>query len=244
MYARFFKRVMDIVLAVIAILILAVPMLVIALIIRINDPKGCVIFRQTRVGRNDTRFKIFKFRTMDSATPKHLPSNCFSAEEYEKHVTRVGRFLRRSSLDELPQVFNILRGDMSFVGPRPILAKETLLLEAREKAGLRSFRPGLTGWAQVNGRNTLTDEEKAAYDAQYIERVSPWFDLCCIVRTLYIAITKKGFLEGSMDRLDQHADFEEGDEFFLPEITELTITDMETRELRPIEEEFAQKPRP
>lgn len=237
MYTRVFKRVLDFFLGIIAILILAVPMLLIALAVKLDDPKGNIIFRQTRVGRNGTRFKILKFRTMDSATPKHIPSNCFSADEYEKHVTKIGRFLRCSSLDELPQVFNILRGDMSWVGPRPILAKETLLLEARAQAGLHAFRPGLTGWAQVNGRNTLTDEEKAEYDAQYIEKISPWFDLCCMVRTVLIVITKKGFLEGSKDRLDQHADFEEGDEFFLPPASDLTVTAVQTRELQPLDDE-------
>ncbi len=237
MYTRVFKRVLDFFLGIIAILILAVPMLLIALAVKLDDPKGNIIFRQTRVGRNGTRFKILKFRTMDSTTPKHIPSNCFSADEYEKHVTKIGRFLRRSSLDELPQVFNILRGDMSWVGPRPILAKETLLLEAREQAGLHVFRPGLTGWAQVNGRNTLTDEEKAEYDVQYIEKISPWFDLCCMVRTVLIVITKKGFLEGSKDRLDQHADFEEGDEFFLPPASDLTVTAVQTRELQPLDDE-------
>ncbi len=212
MYTRLFKRVLDFFLGIIALIILAVPMLIIALAVKLDDPKGRIIFRQTRVGRNGARFKILKFRTMDSSTPKHVPSSCFSAAEYEKHVTKIGRFLRRSSLDELPQVFNIIRGDMSWVGPRPILANEILLLEEREKAGLHQYRPGLTGWAQVNGRNTLTDEEKARYDAEYIHRVSFWFDCFCLIKTIVIVITKKGFLEGSKDRLDRHADFETTEE--------------------------------
>ncbi len=210
MYTRGGKRVLDLILGIIALLILALPMLLIAAAVKLDDPKGKIIFRQTRVGRSGTRFKIYKFRTMDSSTPKHIPSNLFSAEEYEKRVTKIGRFLRRSSLDELPQIFNIIRGDMSWVGPRPILAKETLLLEARAEAGLEKLRPGLTGWAQINGRNTLTDEEKAAYDMEYIDKISFWFDISCLFRTVLIVITKKGFLEGSMDRLDQHADFEGG----------------------------------
>lgn len=197
MYARYGKRVMDVFLSLIAIVLLAIPMLGIAIAVKLDDPKGHVIFKQTRIGRHGRKFKIYKFRSMDSSTPKHLPSNSMSAAEYEKHVTKIGKFLRRTSLDEIPQVFNILRGDMSWVGPRPVLERETSLTESRNAAGLHAFRPGLTGWAQINGRNLLTDAEKARYDAEYVEKISMVFDLCCMMQTFVIVISKKGFLEGS-----------------------------------------------
>lgn len=216
-YTRYLKRVSDVFFSIIAIILLALPMLIIAVVIKCNDPKGRVIFKQTRIGRNGKTFRILKFRSMRSDTPKHLPTGKVSQEQYAAYVTGVGRVLRKCSLDELPQVFNILRGEMSFVGPRPVLANETAVIEAREKAGLRYFRPGLTGWAQINGRNTLTDEEKAQYDSEYINRVSFFFDLYCMIKTVLIVITKKGFLEGRSDRLTPDADFSTGDEFILAE---------------------------
>lgn len=215
MYAGFFKRLLDVILGVTALFILIVPMLIIAAAVKIDDPKGTVFFKQTRVGRNGKPFKIMKFRSMHSDTPKHLPSHMFSPEDYEKHVTRIGRFLRRTSLDELPQVFNIIAGDMSWVGPRPVLAKEKELTEARNAAGLSGFRPGLTGWAQINGRNTLTDEEKARYDAEYVQRISFIFDMYCMLKTAKIVVTKKGFQEGTNRQYDPSVDFEAAEEFSL-----------------------------
>lgn len=213
MYVRLFKRMLDVIIGIIALFFLALPMLVLAIAVKLDDKNGSVIFRQTRVGRNGKPFKILKFRSMHSDTPRHLPSCQFSAEEYEKHVTKIGRFLRRTSLDELPQVFNIIKGDMSWVGPRPVLAKETELTEARHAAGLDSFRPGLTGWAQINGRNTLTDEEKAGYDAEYVKKISFPFDMWCMLKTVEIVITKKGFLEGRNLRFDPSVDFKVFEEY-------------------------------
>jgi O-antigen biosynthesis protein WbqP len=217
MYNQYIKRLLDILLSVIAIILLFIPMLLIAAWIKTDDPQGSVFFRQTRIGRNGKKFRILKFRSMRSDTPKHLPAYAMSQAEYRKHITKPGRILRQTSLDELPQVFNILRGDMSFVGPRPVLAKEKMLLDARERAGLRFFRPGLTGWAQINGRNTLTDMEKAQYDGEYVGRISLWFDLYCILKTIHVVVAKKGFLEGTKDRIDLDADFGTGDEFLLSE---------------------------
>ncbi len=213
MYARFFKRILDVIIGLIALIILLLPMLIIAAAVKLDDPRGTVFFKQTRIGRNGTSFKILKFRSMDADTPKHLPSQMFSAEDYEKHVTRIGRILRRTSLDELPQVFNIIAGDMSWVGPRPVLAKEKELTDARNAAGLSSFRPGLTGWAQINGRNTLTDEEKARYDAEYAHKISFLFDMYCMLKTAKIVVTKKGFQEGTNKQYDPSVDFEASDEF-------------------------------
>ncbi|MBQ8927446.1 MAG: sugar transferase [Oscillospiraceae bacterium] len=219
-YHRYVKRVVDLLLGMIAAVILALPMLLIALTIKCGDPGASVLFKQTRIGRNGKPFKIYKFRSMRSDAPRHMKSADLTQEDYDRCVTRLGRVLRKYSLDELPQVFNILRGDMSFVGPRPVLANEKVVLDGREKAGLRFFRPGLTGWAQINGRNTLTDEEKVRYDGEYVRRVSLHFDLYCMLRTVLIVIGKKGFLEGSKDRLDRDADFSTGDEFILAECCE------------------------
>ncbi len=208
MYARYMKRVVDILLGLIAAVLLMVPMVMIGIIIKIDDPKGKVIFKQTRIGRNGKRFKILKFRTMRSDTPKHLPNNCMTPEEYDKYTTKIGKWLRKTSVDELPQIYNIIKGDMSWVGPRPVIEKEVGLLNARRSAGLEPFRPGLTGWAQINGRNKLTDEEKADFDAQYVGKISLLFDLVCMWKTLPLVISKSGFTEGC-ERIDRITDFEE-----------------------------------
>lgn len=208
MYARYIKRVVDILLGLIAAVLLMVPMVMIGIIIKIDDPKGKVIFKQTRIGRNGKRFKILKFRTMRSGTPKHLPNNCMTPEEYDKYTTKIGKWLRKTSVDELPQIYNIIKGDMSWVGPRPVIEKEIGLLNARRSAGLEPFRPGLTGWAQINGRNKLTDEEKADFDAQYVGKISLLFDLVCMWKTLPLVISKSGFTEGC-ERIDRITDFEE-----------------------------------
>ncbi|MBQ9110879.1 MAG: sugar transferase [Oscillospiraceae bacterium] len=208
MYARYIKRVVDILLGLIAAVLLMVPMVMIGIIIKIDDPKGKVIFKQTRIGRNGKRFKILKFRTMRSDTPKHLPNNCMTPEEYDEYTTKIGKWLRKTSVDELPQIYNIIKGDMSWVGPRPVIEKEVGLLNARRSAGLEPFRPGLTGWAQINGRNKLTDEEKADFDAQYVGKISLLFDLVCMWKTLPLVISKSGFTEGC-ERIDRITDFEE-----------------------------------
>ena len=208
MYARYIKRVVDILLGLIAAVLLMVPMVMIGIIIKIDDPKGKVIFKQTRIGRTGKRFMILKFRTMRSDTPKHLPNNCMTPEEYDKYTTKIGRWLRKTSVDELPQIYNIIKGDMSWVGPRPVIEKEVGLLNARRSAGLEPFRPGLTGWAQINGRNKLTDEEKADFDAQYVGKISLLFDLVCMWKTLPLVISKSGFTEGC-ERIDRITDFEE-----------------------------------
>ena len=208
MYARYIKRVVDILLGLIAAVLLMVPMVMIGIIIKIDDPKGKVIFKQTRIGRNGKRFKILKFRTMRSDTPKHLPNNCMTPEEYDEYTTKIGKWLRKTSVDELPQIYNIIKGDMSWVGPRPVIEKEIGLLNARRSAGLEPFRPGLTGWAQINGRNKLTDEEKADFDAQYVGKISLLFDLVCMWKTLPLVISKSGFTEGC-ERIDRITDVEE-----------------------------------
>lgn len=222
MYAQHVKRVVDILFCIIAIVLLLVPMAVIGLIIKVKDPKGKIIFKQTRIGRNGKRFKILKFRTMWSDTPRHLPNRCMTQQDYDNYVMPFGKWLRNTSLDELPQIINILKGDMSWVGPRPVIENETVLLNARHEAGLDSFRPGLTGWAQINGRNSLTDLEKAKYDAEYVERISLLFDLSCMLRTVPVLVSKKGYIAGS-ERIDRIADFIGVDDFVVED--ELVISE-------------------
>ena len=143
-------------------------------------------------------------------------------QDYDNYVMPFGKWLRNTSLDELPQIINILKGDMSWVGPRPVIENETVLLNARHEAGLDSFRPGLTGWAQINGRNSLTDLEKAKYDAEYVERISLLFDLSCMLRTVPVLVSKKGYIAGS-ERIDRIADFIGVDDFVVED--ELVISE-------------------
>lgn len=168
----------------------------IALAVKLEDG-GNVLFKQRRVGLNKKEFYIYKFRTMRVDTPKDVPTHLLNNPE--SYITRIGRFLRRSSLDELPQILNILKGDMSFVGPRPALYNQYDLIEARDKVGANSVLPGLTGWAQVNGRDELPIDVKAELDGEYIEKMSFLFDVRIIIMTVISVFTAKGVREGSAD---------------------------------------------
>lgn len=211
MYIRFGKRALDIFLCILALIPALLVMVVIAVQIKMDDPRGKIFFRQTRIGKGEKTFKILKFRSMKPDTPRHLSDKEMTSEFYDKNVTKIGKILRKYSLDEIPQIFNILAGDMSIIGPRPVVRNETDLLEERKKHGVTAFRPGLTGWAQINGRNYLKDEEKLRYDIEYCQRISFLFDLECFFRTIPVVLTKKGFSEGR-DRVDPKADFEVVDE--------------------------------
>ena len=189
MYKKFGKRTMDVVLSVAGIVILSPVMLMIALAIKLDSP-GPVIFSQKRVGVHKTYFQILKFRTMYENSPKDCPTHLM--ENYSLWLTRVGAFLRRTSLDELPQLFNILKGDMSFVGPRPALWNQYDLLEERDKYGANDVRPGLTGWAQINGRDELTIEEKARLDGDYVEHINFCFDVKCLANTFGYTLRQEG----------------------------------------------------
>ena len=169
MYRKFGKRIIDFSLASICIILLAIPMLVIAALIKLDDP-GPVIFRQKRVGIHKTYFNILKFRTMKMKTPHDMPTHLL--ENPEQYITRVGRILRKTSLDELPQIFQIWSGKMSFIGPRPALWNQYDLIAERDQYGANDVRPGLSGWAQINGRDELPIEVKARYDGEYVQRVS------------------------------------------------------------------------
>ena len=168
-------------------------LLVLAVIIRATSP-GPVFFRQKRVGQYKSHFMIYKFRTMRTDAPKDQPTHLL--KDPNAYITPVGRFLRRSSLDELPQLFNILRGEMSLVGPRPALWNQFDLIAERDKYGANDVRPGLTGWAQINGRDELPIDVKARLDGEYVKRMSFLFDARCILGTMIKVIRSEGIVEG------------------------------------------------
>jgi O-antigen biosynthesis protein WbqP len=192
-YARWIKRGLDLFLSAAAILFLLPVWIGICLAIKL-DSKGPVLFRQKRVGIHQTYFYILKFRTMRTDTPKDVPTHLLSNPD--QYITRVGKFLRRTSLDELPQIFNILKGEMSIIGPRPALWNQQDLLTEREKYGANDVMPGLTGWAQINGRDELEIPEKAKLDGEYVKRIGFGMDVRCFVGTIASVIRSKGVVEG------------------------------------------------
>lgn len=194
MYIKIVKRLIDILLSLISCIILSPIMLLIAILIKI-DSEGTVLFCQKRVGIHKTFFQMYKFRTMRIQTPKDCPTHLL--EDANQYITPIGNFLRKTSLDELPQLWNILKGDMSFVGPRPALWNQDDLIQLRDNNGSNDVRPGLTGWAQINGRDTLTLEKKAEYDGEYVKHISFLFDMKCILGTVSSVITRDGIKEGS-----------------------------------------------
>jgi O-antigen biosynthesis protein WbqP len=193
MYKNVGKRALDFIIALVALVAASLPGALIALWI-MWDSKGPVFFRQKRVGRDKSHFMILKFRTMRVDAPKDVPTHLLN-DPYA-YITRSGRFLRRTSLDELPQLFNILRGEMSFVGPRPALHNQLDLIEHRDAVNANAVRPGLTGWAQVNGRDELPIEVKAKFDGEYVQNLSLLLDIRCILRTLRDAFRGQGVVEG------------------------------------------------
>lgn len=168
-------------------------LLVVAILIKVTSP-GPVFFKQRRIGKDKKEFEIYKFRTMRTDTPKDMPTHLFT--NAESFITPIGKFLRKSSLDELPQLFNILRGEMSFIGPRPALWNQFDLIEAREEVKANSLKPGITGWAQVNGRDEIPIDQKASLDGYYIDNVSFGLDLKILVLTFTTVLTAKGVSEG------------------------------------------------
>ncbi len=177
MYARFFKRLLDIVIAICALIAVSPALLLTWIAIALEDGFPC-IFRQERVGRHKKGFTIYKFRSMPKET-KHVASK----DATKLSVTRVGRFIRRTNLDELPQLFNILKGDMSVVGPRPALASQTELIEQRTRRDVYDLKPGLTGLAQVNSYDDMPEEEKVEWDSKYAQEVSFLTDVKIILKT-------------------------------------------------------------
>lgn len=194
---RIVKRASDIALSILALLILGIPMIVIAAIIKIDSP-GPVLFRQNRIGRYQVPFKCNKFRTMIVEAPDDCPPYMFVNPE--KYITKVGKFLRKSSMDELPQIFNILKGEMSVVGPRPCTPKETDLIAKRQKYGVFKLMPGLTGWAQVNGRDEISINGKVRRDREYAKFASLGFDLRILWMTFVKVVKREGVHEGQNEK--------------------------------------------
>ena len=200
MYRKFGKRLVDILLSGIALIPLSVVYLILAIAIKMDDP-GPVFFRQKRVGLNKTHFEIMKFRTMKMETPKDMPTHLL--KNPEQYITRVGGFLRKHSLDELPQILQIFTGKMSIVGPRPALWNQFDLIEERDKYGANDVRPGLTGWAQINGRDELPIDVKARLDGEYIQKMGFFFDIKCILGTILPVFTGDGVVEGGTGKLEK-----------------------------------------
>jgi len=189
-----FKRVFDIFLSLLAILVFSPLYIILALLVKLTS-KGPIFFKQERIGKNKKHFKILKFRTMRIDTPKDIPTHLL--ENPEKYITGVGKFLRKTSLDEIPQAFNILVGHMSIVGPRPALYNQDDLVAERDKYFANNLKPGLSGWAQCNGRDTLPIPEKAKLDGEYVKRFNIWFDIKIIFKTFFQAFRGKDEVEGT-----------------------------------------------
>lgn len=196
MYKKYAKRIIDFVLSLIAMIILWPVFLIIAVLIKL-DSKGPVLFKQKRVGKNKKHFYILKFRTMRTDTPKDMPTHML--KNPEMFITRVGKFLRKTSLDELPQIINILKGEMSIIGPRPALWNQYDLIEERDKYGANDIYPGLTGWAQINGRDELPIDIKAKYDGEYAEKMSFAFDVKIFFKTIFSVLRNEGVKEGASE---------------------------------------------
>ena len=200
MYQKFFKRLIDIVLSGLGILVLSPVLLVLVIAIKLDSP-GPVLFRQKRVGIHKTHFQILKFRTMRIDTPKDTPTHLL--ENPQQWITRVGGFLRKTSLDELPQIFNIFAGHMSIIGPRPALWNQFDLIAERDKYGANDVLPGLTGWAQINGRDELPIDVKARLDGEYVQRLSFAFDVKCFFGTIASVLKHDGVVEGGTGELEK-----------------------------------------
>ena len=194
------KRAMDVILAFSALIILSPVFLILAFAIKI-DSKVPVLFKQKLVGIHKSHFYILKFRTMRIDTPKDIPTHLL--ENPDQWITRVGKFLRKTSLDELPQVWNIFVGQMSFIGPRPALWNQYDLIVERDKYGANDIRPGLTGWAQINGRDELPIDIKAKLDGEYVEKLSFKMDVKCFFKTIVSVLKHDGVVEGGTGRIQK-----------------------------------------
>lgn len=193
MYKHFFKRVIDLVLSTIGIVILAIPMGIVAILIKHEDP-GPAIFKQKRVGLHKGYFKLYKFRSMKMSTPHDTPTHLL--ENPEQYLLKCGKTIRKYSIDELPQLFNIFKGDMSIIGPRPALWNQEDLIAERDKYGANDVLPGLTGWAQINGRDELEIPIKARLDGEYVEKQGFIFDCRCFFGTIGKVLKHEGVVEG------------------------------------------------
>ena len=197
MYKNFFKRLIDVVLSALGIIVLALPMLVVAIIIKIDSP-GPVLFKQRRIGIHKKEFHILKFRSMPTTVPHDTPTHQFNAAS---SLSKWQRLMRKTSIDELPQLFNIFVGQMSIIGPRPALWNQYDLIDERDKYGANDIKPGLTGWAQINGRDELEIDVKARLDGEYVEKLSFGFDCKCFFGTIVSVFRRDGVVEGGTGEL-------------------------------------------
>ena len=193
MFYMFIKRFMDLFFSILGLIILFPLFMILIVFIKIDSP-GPVLFKQKRVGINKGYFNILKFRTMRIDTPKDTPTHLL--ENPDQWITRAGRFLRKTSLDELPQIINIIKGEMSIVGPRPALWNQDDLIAERDKYGANGVPVGLTGWAQINGRDELEIEVKAKLDGEYVEKFGFFMDVKCFIGTVIKVIKTDGVVEG------------------------------------------------
>ena len=223
MYKHVIKRLIDLVLSSIAIIVLAIPMLIIAVAIKIDDP-GPVLFKQLRVGKKKngeiTYFKIWKFRSMKMSTPHDIPTHLL--ENPDQYITRVGRFIRKTSLDELPQIYQVFTSKLSAIGPRPALWSQEDLIAEREKYGANDIKPGITGWAQINGRDELEIDVKAKFDGEYAAALNAGkfkgfaMDVRCFFGTIVKVLKSDGVVEGGTGEMKKR---EEADKQETQEVT-------------------------
>ena len=205
MYKNFFKRAIDLTLSLIGLIVLIPVFAIIAIVMKISDP-GPILFKQKRVGVHKTYFQMYKFRSMKVNTPD-IPTHLL--ENPEQYISSIGRFLRKTSLDELPQLFNIISGNMSIIGPRPALWNQDDLVAERDKYGANDVLPGLTGWAQINGRDELEIPVKAKLDGEYVEKMSFLFDCKCFFGTIFSVLRSDGVVEGGTGELAKEKSEEE-----------------------------------
>lgn len=187
------KRLGDIILSAMGLLLLAIPLTAVAMVIYLDDP-GSIIFSQYRVGRKGKRFKLYKFRTMKMDTPKYLST--LEMTEPDKYLTRIGCVLRKTSLDEFPQLLNVLKGDMSLVGPRPLIADEYEIHNLRMRFGVYTIRPGITGLAQIHGRDMITPADKVRWDVKYLQKFGFWQDLRILIQTVPKVLSRDDIADG------------------------------------------------
>ena len=200
-----FKRFLDFVLSLLAFCVLSPLLAAVSLAVKL-DSKGPVVFRQKRIGKDKTHFEMLKFRTMRTDTPKDMPTHLL--KNPDAFITKVGSFLRKTSLDELLQLINIIKGEMSIVGPRPALWNQFDLIAERDKYGANAVRPGLTGWAQVNGRDELEIPEKARLDGEYVKNMSLFLDIRCILKTALGVLRSDGVVEGGTGAMNLESEIQ------------------------------------
>lgn len=193
MYKKIGKRLFDIIISFLALILLSPLFLILMIMIKLTSP-GSVFFKQKRIGKDKKEFNILKFRTMRTEAPKECPTHLL--KDASSYITPIGHFLRKTSLDELPQLINILKGEMSLIGPRPALWNQEDLIAERDKYGANDIQPGLTGWAQINGRDELEITKKAYLDGEYVRQQSFSFDCLCLIKTIFTVIRHEGIVEG------------------------------------------------